>query len=87
MNYKTIFIWSKNKDKLYIFYKYNLIGLIPTEIDFTYRNKHYSTIKIMDKLANIKNKWNKPKYISNDWYDLETSKFNKLKFVNLFNML
>lgn len=88
MNYINQFIWSKNKQKLYIFYKYNGIGLIPCEIDFMYNKKHYSTIKVMGKIAMAKKmKWNHNKYTAEDWYDLLSGKFNKLNFVHMSNML
>jgi len=85
MNYTTVFKWSKNK-KLYVFYKYDKIGYIPTGIDFTYRNNKYNTINIMNLLASAKVKHHK-KYLMTDWYDLETGIFDKKEFIKFQNTL
>ena len=82
MYYKTIFIWSKGKRHLYIFYRYNQVGLVPTDIDFEYRGKRYNTITVMETLALMKT-YKGRKYSALDWYNLESGVFNKIEFVRL----
>lgn len=82
LKYKTYLMWTKDKKQLIPFYKYNLgIGYIPADIKFTYRNKEYNTIDIMNYFAkNIK------KYDLNfkveHWY--KNGKFNQINFVKLY---
>ena len=70
MYYKTIFLWSKGKRHLYIFYRYNQVGLVPTDIDFEYRGKRYNTITVMETLALMKT-YKGRKYSALDWYNLD----------------
>jgi hypothetical protein len=83
LKYKTCLILTKDKKKILPFYKYNLgIGFIPADIKFTYRNKEYNTIYIMNYIVkNIK------KYDLNfkieHWYNLESGDFNKNNFIKL----
>ena len=98
IKFKTVFIWNKNKTQLYIFYKYNTIGLIPTEVNFKYRNKIYSTIKMMEKLsprfqrgAPSVSKTDKViKMIKitklEEWYD-NNGNLNKKLFMNIYSNL
>lgn len=85
LRYKTCLI--SNKDKIIPFYKYNLgIGYIPAEINFTYRNKEYNTIDIMNRIAKNIKKYDL-NYEIKDWYDLKTGKFNKMNFVKLYKKI
>lgn len=84
-DYKTKLI--KFNNKLIPFYKYNNnIGYIPSEINFIYKNKTYSTIKIMDLLSKLYyNKKITPdislKFKITEWYDNNGDKFNKILFM------
>jgi hypothetical protein len=83
--YKTVLVWTLDKQKVIPFYKYNNgIGYIPADIHFQYRSKEYSTIKVMDAITatyrHIKYSWH---FTSDDWNDLKTGKFDKLKFISL----
>lgn len=80
----------KLNNKIISFYKYNNnIGFIPADINFTYRNKLYTTIYIMNILVLLynKNKLSKisKKFIVNDWYIKDV--FNKKLFINFYNEL
>jgi hypothetical protein len=80
----------KLNNKIIAFYKYNNnIGFIPADINFTYRNKSYTTIYIMNILVLLynKNKLSKisKKFIVNDWYIKDV--FNKKLFINFYNEL
>lgn len=72
------------------FYKYQNLGLIPCEITFTVRNKTYSTIGVMNMLAEIKSQRTKGLYLEplqlNDWFD-DKLIFNKSKFIELVKTL
>lgn len=77
--YKTVFVWHKKK--LYIFYKYKGLGLVPTGIDFTWHGKQYSTIQAMNVLSRKPAiKADKP-YVSTDWYNKDTGEFFRNRFV------
>lgn len=84
--YKTVFVWSSNK-KLYVFYRYKGIGLVPTGVDFVWRGKQYNTIQIMNVLSKKKQlKLEKP-FISTDWFDLESGEFYRKNFVRFCRKL
>lgn len=86
--YKTII--KVIDQKVFAFYKYQNIGLVPCEISFVYRNKTYSTIGIMNLLAKINRSRTKNLYFQplefNDWFN-DKLRFNKHKFVEMFNKL
>lgn len=83
LKYKTCLIWTKDKKKLLPLYKYNLgIGYIPADIKFTYKNKEYNTIDIMNYIAKNIRKYDLNHKIEH-WYDLKSGKFNKSNFIKL----
>ena len=83
-DYKTKFVWSKNKKHMYIFYYYkSSIGCVPTDINYKYHNKLYSTIDVMKELAKGEFEYHSRKYVPSDWYDLENNVFNKTEFIEL----
>lgn len=83
--YKTTFVWSRNK--LYIFYKYKGIGLVPTGIDLTYRKHRYSTIQAMQKLASINKLTLEKQYVASDWYDLDSGAFKTQEFARFCKLI
>lgn len=87
MHYTTKFVWSSSKTRMYVFYNYRQIGYIPTEVDFVYKNRHYTTVHIMQVLASNSKKSipNIPRMTVYDWYghDLDRPRLNKQLFVKL----
>lgn len=90
MNYKTVLTWSNDRMHVLPFYKYNIIGYVPAGISFYYRNKEYSTIIVMNMLTDKKLGHNIRAVgglTRHDWYDFNTAKFDKRRFVKFQNML
>lgn len=88
-NYKTKLVIINKK--LIPFYEYNNnIGYIPAEIQFTFKNKLYTTSKIMTLIAELYYK-NKnlsqivSKFTINNWYNNEGEKFNKDLFIKFYS--
>ena len=88
MHYKTVFVCSKDKTRFHIFYKYDKVGYVPTEVDFVYKGKRYTTIDVMNFLSSMKRtEWKRKSYTLQDWYDILQNNINKQKFVKLLNEL
>lgn len=51
MYYSTKFVWYQKQ--MYVYYNYKSLGYVPTDVQFTYRNKEYGTIPIMNALSKI----------------------------------
>ena len=89
--YTTRLVWTKDKQQVVAFYGVTLpsgqrLGVVPAGIDVTYRNKHYTTMGLLESLRgahsitfNVSDKL-KPQ----DWYDMRSGdKFQLAKFVKL----
>lgn len=88
MFYKTVFVCSKDKKAFHIFYKYDKVGYVPTEVDFVYRSKKYSTVDAMNALAAMSRKdWKGKYYMPLCWYDPIKGTINKQEFVRFINLL
>jgi hypothetical protein len=54
LDYKTKLLLSRDKKKIYAFYKYNNnIGYIPADISITQRGKTYTTAALMTMIVNV----------------------------------
>lgn len=84
MQYKTVHLWTSDKNELIPFYKYNMnIRYIPAGISFKVRNKEYSTVNIMDALnkmnmLKIKHSWN---FTPEHWYNIRNGTLYKTVFI------
>lgn len=90
MNYTTVFRWP-DKRTLLVFYRYGKLGLVPTEVSFTYRGKAYSTVRLMQLLAGATPPaapQARAPFRLEDWYGPGgRSALNKRLFVALTRML
>lgn len=85
LQYNTEFVWSKDRSKMYIFYKYNHgIGYIPTDIHLVQYGKTYSTPRLMELFVEACKKPSVKLYFRpQHWNDLRSGRFNKELFINL----
>ena len=83
-DYKTHFYMYQNK--MHVFYRVSKgVGFIPTELDFVYRKRHYSTMILIENIARCKNilLWN---LRIRDWMALD-DQGRKAMFVKLHKEL
>jgi hypothetical protein len=84
--YKTVLKWTYKNNQLIPFYKVSGgVGYVPADIDFSYRNKRYTTMAMIDLLLKRGGCFS---FTVEQWYDMtHGTHFNKTLFVKTMKFL